>query len=78
MLGIRIARCPSRDGGVGRSVVGNNQMTINTRSIAVRFMTGVLAVIGLVSAIPNTYVTGFFIGALFGAINIALGSRNAK
>jgi hypothetical protein len=57
-------------------------MTINTRSIAVRFMTGVLAVIGLVSAqwgwVPNTYVTGFFIGAIFGAINIALGSRYAK
>jgi hypothetical protein len=57
-------------------------MTINTRGIAVRLMTGVLAVIGLVSAewgwIPNTYVTGFFIGAIFSAINIALGTRNAK
>ena len=57
-------------------------MTINTKSIAVHFMTGALAVIGLVSAewgwIPNTYVTGFFIGAIFGAINIAWGSRNAK
>jgi hypothetical protein len=57
-------------------------MTINTRRIAVRFMTGVPAVIGLVSAewgwIPNTYVTGFFIGVIFGAIDIALGSRNAK
>jgi hypothetical protein len=57
-------------------------MIINTRRIVVRFLTGMLAVIGLVSAewgwIPNTYVTGFFIGAIFGAIDTALGWRNPK